>query len=933
MTVRPLRFARGRLRPLVGASLALISSAALTAQTPAAAPAPAAQEEVALDQFVVTGTLLPQAADASLAPVAVFTPMEMTAFGAANAAEALRSIPSFFGDASTELDSNGGTGRASANLRALNGTLTLVNGRRSGGFSDLNSIPLAAIERIEVLKDGAGAVYGADALSGVVNIILKKDYDGVEFSTGYGATTHGDGTQWQASVVAGKPFASGKDHVVVVANRFEKDTIYADDRAVSHSSDNRADGGIFAGSSTFPGRIDLTDGTQLILRDGVGAPASLADYREFDFNNDAYDFRSTSPSIPGQDRTSFHLAADYQVSEAFQPFVELTHTRQITDNGLAASPIFIEGDLLDAAKAGPYLPVDADTLDLIRYRTVPLGNRLDHFDKRLTRALAGARGRFLENWNYEIAAGRIRTEEINDLMHDVTVDSLLPEIESGAFNPFATAATGTLNGSSWDNTAALLRAERQGRVTDTTDLDMIDAKVSGPLFALPAGDLMLALGGELNRTRLTREVDATVKAGELLGFGSASESESRRTTRAAFGELVVPLASKDHSAPLLHALDFTLGGRTDRIAARDLRSGDSATFNSANARAGLRYQPVEAILIRSSYGTGFRAPTLGNLYGGSGWGYYSTVDPLHFTSGAEIPVLTSANSNLDPERSRSLSVGTVITIPAVKGLSLSVDYYHTKLTGTIANAASFYLKQNALDQGSSFVPGDPSTINPDAVFSDRIFRYSDGSIDYLDVTSMNLDRTVSDGLDFELHYRGTQTSLGRFSHTLAAHHVLSYDVHVLPGSPAESYVGRFIDPYADPMAPGSVPKWRGYYDLTWSLGDLTLDAKLNYVHSLQDDPAFVDLDGDGITGELAATNQGHGNDQHTIPSWTTFDLRLSYDCSKLHRWLSGVTVAVGAVNLFDKGAPLTLGAFNDDYDTSLHSNRGRFLYTDITLHF
>jgi iron complex outermembrane receptor protein len=897
------------------------------------------EEVVNLEKYVVAGSAVPAAAGRTFQPVTVIEGEEFLAMGAAHLGEGIRSVPAVFGNLNTEARANGGTGNAGVNLRGLGGTLTLLDGHRTAGFDEINLIPMIAFQRIEIVKDGAGARYGADALTGVFNIGMVPKFNGAEIQVYYGNTTEEDAGVVRAGVIAGG--RRGKTDVVVAAEYYHRNALMARDRDVSADADmrsqggqNRRDGSI--SSLLIGARPGDTAWYYYALPPGRTAGSAGSDFVRYDTNpytsNQFLNTRYNTASIPEQENKSLYARINQQIlpegrldayarilfaQNSYESAV-LTTASGLTAGVMATSPHAPTGfTLFTGSGSTGFIHPDV------------IGPRGRQYDRDVYDFQFGLKGRIGERWSWDATYvyGWWYRDDLQS--NSINMNTVRAAIASGAYNPFAVdsaAGTNPNNGRAYDNAAVLRQAAAVGTIDHDFGIRGGDARFNGELAKLPGGALEIAGGADYYVVEQSAVPDAVILTGTSVyaGFNTTQFSASGYTSKGAFAELVVPVFGDKATFPLARSLSFSLNlRRSEKEIRGTVRDAAGAIvlrerlFKETTPKFGLLYQPFEDVRFRATYAEGFRTPGLSFLFAAPSTFTTALSDPLGFPTTNVTSVTGRGNPDLDAERSKTWNAGVVFTPKAVRGLQLEIDYYVSRIEGLIADGAQLILDVNAAAQGPGFVRGNAATINPNATFASRITRNSAGTVTLVSSTPMNVASREASGLDYVITYSWPNFGGARWVSRLGANTTLSWDLTTAEGLPSRNWLGRFVDIGVNAISPGSIPRHRGFISQSWEKGAWLASARINHVSHLEDD--------------ITRTYQ---NSFRHISSWTTLDGHLEYRFkAKTPALLSKVKIRVGVTNLLDEEAPFAAGAFNDGHDMTTHSNRGRFLYAQVTKAF
>lgn len=939
------------LARLLALTLPVFAAQAAFAQQPAGTGS-AQEATVKLEKFVVTGSTIPTPEGETFSPITVFNPNSIANFGAAMPIEVVRSLPGYTGAVATEQRTNGGSGAAGVNLRGLAGTLTLLDGKRTASFDNFNLLPLIAIDRIEVVKDGAGSVYGSDALAGVFNTELAKHYTGEKVDFYYGNTTDKDAGVIRGGFIMGAK--RGKFDAVVAAEYYSRNALHSNDRFPSSNADTRSLGGKNGGSPTFSGRTTARIGSStatvvdLSLKPGVTIPLTSADYEVFDTSattsNQFLNFRQYTPSIAKQERWNAYGRINWQITDKIEAHARLLYANETFYNGLAPSPMPGTGAagvaLREATKLSPHIPVglflnanasgntgsNGINVGVTPFRTIALGPRTQTFDRDAWDLTVGLHGRFGQDWTWN-------ADYIYGWFYRVQTQAgapgrtkLVAHILDGSYNPFALdSATGTgPSGLAFDNPKALADSAASGKTWIKAPKRGFAANMSGTIVTIPAGDLVVGFGADYYRDDSSTIPEAIFFTGDLLGLNGSNPTVSRSFGNGAFAEVVVPLVSPDMKIPLVRKASINLQGRYDYQTVQGYAGGNTGaaiggSFTASNPKVGLQWQPMDELLIRGTWGTGFRLPSLGQLFGAQGTSNPQLRDPLGFAIPNQTQITTGGNPNLSPEKSKTYSFGLVYTPKAISGLSVVVDYYFGQLNGLVGEGSQFIVNTNAAGQ-KGFVAGNPATIDPTAPFAALITRSATGSITTVASTNFNISARETTGVDWAVTYVWLWREMGKFTSRVEWNTALSWDLTPVAGAAPQSFLGVYLDTSNNAISPGSIPRHKGFFTQSWEKGKWAAQLTGNYISKLQDDPNFST-----VTGTI-----------RFVDSWLTWDGQVSYRFNGgdgWKKWLADTTVRVGASNILDEDAPFAAGAFNDGYDVTTHNNKGRFVYAQLTRKF
>lgn len=962
-----------RLRISVPLLTALLCGAAFAAPAnlpPSPREIASAEEEsspVQLERYVVTGSNIPMAADALAAPVSVLGPQQIAETGVfTNALDVLRkAMPHFSGNlniGSENADVYSGSTMGGSALSLHNArTLVLLNGRRvafspaaaqdGAQFVDVNLIPLAAIQRIEALTDGASAIYGSDAVSGVVNVILKSRFEGFEVGGHYGMTDN-DGHYAERSAYVTGGASNGRTSIMLAAQYSREDPVFLYERPFSANQ---------TGLTTyFPGVIDVYDFATgenpfYMLRDDLDAPPGGGGYTIEQLVADgvyvpvseaeasaAFNLSRAVTMYMAQKRRSVVAALDHEIAgdrlSAFGDFVYANTFSQSQLNGPPLFP-FISTPYLDFGFFGqtppppagfgtgylladrPSSPLSPEWIDQGAPADYSAGKlvfvhnrftehpRVFQHDSTLLRGVAGLRGTFAEDYGWEIAANlnRISLDYRNPGLIDV--DVLTDALNSGAVNPFArTQAEGVLPGA--------LIGTAQARLLSR--LNAFDAKVTGPVLALPAGRVAFAVGAQLRRESLSAEPDPLSIPDEngnigWVGATSLSPFDASRRISAAFLELQVPVVAPAAGVRGVHRLDLNIAGRLEHYS--DVGTSEVPKFS-------VRYQPFDAQLtLRATAGQSFSAPQLYYVYGPTSQGF---TDNLTFErldgstrSGVQFQVLRGSNPDLEPAKAHTWTAGFVYSPRQVNGLSLALDFYGIDETGLLGSYDEQVVVQDVELRGADSPYASHVHFGgwsgPTISAAGQLGTAASANV-YLNLPTINLAGQKVRGIDASLTYAIDTNQAGRFelSSTLVAY--TSYRVQALPTEPYYQYAG-----YATGGGSGSngtIPRWRTYTTLDWALGAWRVMLANTYIPSVDDI---------GPGGSAARPSV-------RVDSFATFDLAAS--CRINTTWLHEMKVTLGVANLFNEKPPKAAMAFPDaSVDLGTYGGIGRLFYISANYTF
>jgi len=839
-----------------------------------------------LEEVIVTGSRIPTHAKDGAQDVKVYTREKIEHSGQTTVTDFLNTLP----DASVALADTGFQSFAGTTTVQLHGlpfgtTLVLLNGRRleaSGAaqtYFDLNSIPLAAVERIEVVSVGSSAIYGADATAGVVNIILKKDFNGLEAGTSYSRASGTHDTN--ASLAWGKRWSRGS--ASLIGSYQTRSELEGFGRAITATEDHTASGGTDQRvPSCNPGSVFSMDGNPL---PGLGQATFAAVTAGFTGTPTQQEFLATAGTlnecsslgyysiIPGTRREGILASGNYDLTSKVQMFTELTFSRVRTFSyspppSLFAVPGFSQ---FTVSASNPYNPF-GETVG-IGYLFTSLGREETIGDAVFSRVLLGARGQFFDRWEWEVSAwdSQDRFELSppgNQIGSSVATQNILNALNSSnpstALNPFVDGAAG-----SPQLLASLLTPLPLQKFYGK--LHTVNGFVRGAILQLPSGPIELVLGGEYDRNSL----DASRPP--------AAAQSYYRSNHALFGEARVPILAHGGDSQAGDVLAATLAGRYDSY---------SDFGSKATPQFGAEWRPAAALLIRGTYGQAFKTPALPIEHlPVQTFQNYSVVDPLLGNQTERVTLVTGGNTNLLPETGQSRTLGLVYSSKAIPGLEVLVTNWRLDNDKSVQ-----FLSAQAI-------------INNEILFPNNVIRApgqngQPGPITRVDSRALNFGKTSVAGIDYQIDYK-YQTRFGRFIPSLSATDTYHYTTAVQPGVPATDRLSIATDD-------GNFsPRWKGTAALGWELGPYGANAGGRYVGRYQD-----------------------YDNTAQIGNFWLYDANFSYALGKVvapsNERLQGAHIELGGVNIFNRLPQYSnFGGGYFGYDPAESDIRGRFLYLKL----
>ncbi|MCC6377690.1 MAG: TonB-dependent receptor [Burkholderiales bacterium] len=929
-------------RRKVATALAYLAGVGTAASLLTAVPAYAQDMRVE-----VTGSSIRRVDAEGSLPVTVVTREEIAATGVTTTEQLLAQLPFIDSLGSLNLASGAGLstyGQSSVSMRGLGSTrtLVLVNGRRIAGFSaddgsvNVNTIPIAAIERVEVLRDGASAIYGSDAIAGVINFILRKDFKGIEVGGQYGQSTRsGSATGWDAYIVGGfGDLAKDKYNVNASFSYNKQDALFGKDRDfaavgtvlpyfVSGATGQGNIEGVWVpgtGSAANGTWVPGTPGTQFGTSPGRGFGSPLAATNQCELvnmrlnptntsNNMPFCNYDTAPFvglIPESERWNASLNFAWQITPNVQFFAEGLYSEQKNTQTIQGSPVrwsFNQTDALfdqlgiDSAlvikPTNPNYAMAADFLTAngfgalvgqplaITSRVQDFGGRTNQDESTQWRALAGLRGT-VKDQDWEIAYYH-NTNEVDGKVIGgyFSLTQYANVINSrDDWNPWSLQQTPEFN-------AAVASAAYIGpTLSAKTEQDAIDAKISGEIFKLPAGPLSYALGANWNDTSIKLNPAPAQFTGDIAGLGGATVNlDQSRNIWALYGEANIPI------------LKGSKGGDLDGSIA--IRYDDYSDFGgTTNYFANLRWQPTKWLLGRVAYGTGFRAPTLSDLYYPVVLGSSAQFnDPVTGEQDLQVNEYTGGNPGLKPEESKQWSLGLVLQ--PVKQFSLGIDWFQIKLTDIIATPST-----------QEVVSGN-ATGNP--AYANSVVRDANNNILTVNSVTVNSGDATVQGYDVSATYRDT-FKWGTPSVSLMGTYMQKFD-QMSPGGVMSHKVGTLVDgdcnPVLDSDTGGVVPRWKHQLQFGYEYAAWAAFLTQNFYNGYR---TGCDLDGN----------------QHTIDNQQIWDLQVAWTGVK------NLRIAAGVKNLFDEDPPIFIpvsNQFQSGYDAAMYDPRARFWYVQASYKF
>lgn len=898
----------------------------------------------------VTGSAIKRVDAEGAVPIQIIRREEIERSGATSVTELIQRLPTMQG-ATTESASvgGGGGGFAGASVHNIGETRTLVllNGRRLAQFGgqtltgfgaaiDLNTLPLSAIERVEVLTDGASALYGSDAIAGVVNFITRRNSQLGEITAGV-SDPRGNGAE-EKRISLSKGFGDlDRDgfNVFLTLSGDKRKPLNAVDRdsaktgVINFGANGKRYQAFLGSPSAIPGNV-LDDAGDIVnpyfLKNGSCAPGNVKSTDPATGKTACYfDFVAQLEIFPERERTSFMAGADVKLGQNHTLYADLLLSKTKSTGIIAPVPGSVSIPLSSPLYAQYLTPLSGQggstfTDDTVAfYRVADLGRRADTNKSDFNNVVIGSRGAFGE-WEYDAGFSYSKSDFENLISGYPGALSLSRLRASGKLNPFVQA--GEMPQDSLD----AIRAITFNGYWDggTSELASLDARGTRSLMNLSGGPLQLATGVSVYQEKFQGKPSlfAQAKLSDPVAGTLCDPDDPAKPCDQRFGDAaaIVPYAADRKAYGVFAELNAPLTKTLELNGA--IRFDDYSDFgNTTNGKVSMKWRPTTGLLLRSSVGTGFKAPTVPQLkaalqsFGVTSAPYDCTPELAAVAAslnaqcqprGRQYDVLAGGNSLLKPEKSKQGTLG--IVLEPNKNMSFGADLWWVGIRDAFGQIS----EQEAFDNPASY-PGSWATQLDIAT-----------NINYLayNQANLNLGKAYYSGIDFDLQGR-MDTGIGKLMTRLVATYMLRERVQLTPG-------GQYFNPIGVNEASLAYVtfRWQGRAEAELQTGAWANSLAVNFKSGYADAVANVEVLGanDVGTGEFEDV-------QLRIKKYVTLDWRTQYQFNK------SLSFTAGVLNLLDKKVPLSLAEGGSGkgqmfgYDDRYHDIRGRTLYVNASFKF
>ncbi|WP_420787326.1 TonB-dependent receptor plug domain-containing protein [Shewanella chilikensis] len=857
-----------------------------------------AQATEQVERIEVTGSRIKRTDMENASPIVVMSAADIEKGGFNSVQDVLGNLSQNSGGSMTQQEVHGFTPAASSvNLRGVGAgrVLTLINGKRvpkypfgAGGtdsFVDTANIPLGAIERIEILTTGASAIYGSDAMGGVINIILKKDVEQTTFKYRFSDTDEGGLRNNQFSFMTG--VSSDTANLTFFAEYEDRTALKGTDRP--EWGTDIVDGQPYSGYSSYGANLvqDLGNNKTELEKTLSPAECEARGYVVMENGRCGFDRSKQRDFLPEQKRYSTMINLTKELNADHQLYSRIDYTHSSTFTEIESATVGndfmfnVAGDSVtiankdkgmtqtfkkDTAFGGDFANA-ADGDYFYTRRMSELGPRTSDFETNNFSFIIGAKGFLTDSIEYDtswsIARQTVESRSSGSPTHQAMFDYL----------------TSGENGKSLMDVispedAALLNYE--GNKKGQSTLSSFSAGINGDAFELAGGTAAYAVGLEYSKEWFYDKSDSFTSNGGVIGKGGSS-AEGEREQYAAYAELALPL---------LDQLTMTLAGRYDYY------DDESDVGGQFTPQVSLEYRPIDSLMLRALYAETFRAPDMQRLFGDPTTGYSTVIDTPRCEAYDEcdkiesLPIAIGANPELEAEEGKNYNLGLVWDY---EGINLTVDYWMVEIDNLVNDPSAQYILDHA-----------------DA-FADKIIRDSEGKLLKVNTQAMNMSSRETAGIDFSLGYRYETESYGEFSSRLEGTYLTRWKEKLTPDSEELDLID----------GEGSAPQLRANLNLGWSYNDFSTNLLFKYIDSMNGERMdyFVE---NGLDSQYSVKVDSH----------VEVNLAASYFI------YDNLKVSAGINNLFDSGPEIDYTQSSwPHYPRAYYNVIGREYYAGVEFTF